>query len=50
MSCESESIRITITLKPNILKELDRLAKEWGTSRSGMVTNLTQLQIKHEAE
>lgn len=42
--------KIMITLKPDIVEELDRMAKEWGTTRSGMVTILTKMRVEHEKE
>lgn len=42
--------RIQITLKPDIIIELDKMAEEWGTSRSGMITILTKLRRDYERE
>lgn len=40
--------RIQITLKPDVITELDKMAKECGTSRSGMITILTKLRRDYE--
>ena len=40
--------RVQITLRPQVLAELDRLADEWGTTRSGMITILTKLRVDHD--
>lgn len=40
--------RVQMTLRPEIVEELDRLADEWGTTRSGMVTILTKLRVAHD--
>lgn len=40
--------RVQITLRPQVLVELDRLADEWGTTRSGMITILTKLRVDHD--
>ena len=40
--------RVQITLRPQVLEDLDRLADEWGTSRSGMITLLTRLRVDFE--
>lgn len=40
--------RVQITLRPQVLTELDRLADEWGTTRSGMITILTKLRVDHD--
>lgn len=40
--------RIQITLKPDVVAELDKMAEEWGTSRSGMITILTKLRRDYE--
>ena len=45
---EEKSKKIMMTLKPEIVEELDKMAKEWGTSRSGMVTILTKLRKEQE--
>lgn len=45
---EEKSKKIMMTLKPDIVEELDNMAKEWGTSRSGMVTILTKLRRDYE--
>lgn len=34
---------ISMSIKPSILKELDALSAEWGTSRSGIVSVLVKL-------
>ena len=47
---EEKSKKIMMTLKPDILEELDNMAKEWGTSRSGMVTILTKLRRDYERD
>lgn len=47
---EEKSKKIMMTLKPEIVDELDRMAKQWGTSRSGMVTILTKLRSEYERE
>lgn len=48
MAEKSKSKPVNITLKPEVLKKLDELAKEWGVSRSGMVTILTNKAIVKE--
>ena len=48
MEQKSEVKRVQVTLKPEILRELDRLAVEWGTTRSGMITILTKLRVDHD--
>jgi metal-responsive CopG/Arc/MetJ family transcriptional regulator len=45
---KNEAVRVTITIRPEVLKELDRMAEEWGTSRSGMITILTKLRVDYE--
>ena len=45
-----KSKKIMMTLKPEIVEELDKMAKEWGTSRSGMVTILTKLRRDQERD
>lgn len=35
--------RVNIMLRPSVEKELDRLARTWGLSRSEMVARLVQL-------
>ena len=40
--------RVQITLRPQVLVELDRLVDEWGTTRSGMITILTKLRVDHD--
>lgn len=40
--------KIMITLKPDIVEDLDRMAKEWGTTRSGMIAILTKLRKEQE--
>lgn len=35
--------RVNIMLRPSVEKELDRLARAWGLSRSEMVARLVQL-------
>lgn len=35
--------RYNVMLKPSIVDELDRLAIEWGTSRSEMIAKLVQI-------
>lgn len=42
--------RFQITLKPDIAEELDKMAEEWGTTRSGMVTILTKMRREHEKD
>lgn len=42
--------RIQITLKPEIAEQLDLMAEEWGTTRSGMVTILTKLRREYELD
>lgn len=42
--------RFQITLKPEVAKELEKMAEEWGTSRSGMITILTKLRRDYERE
>lgn len=39
--------RYNVMLKPSIVDELDRLAVEWGTSRSEMIAKLVQI---HEGD
>lgn len=48
MSDENKAKKITVTIKPEVLKELDRLAEEWGVTRSGMITILTKLRVDQE--
>lgn len=43
-----KSKRVQMTLRPEVVEDLDRLAKEWGTTRSGMVTILTKLRVSHD--
>ena len=45
---KNKSKRVQMTLKPEIVDELDRLADEWGTTRSGMVTILTKLRVAND--
>lgn len=45
---DEKSKKILITLKPDILEELDKMADEWGTSRSGMIAILTKLRKEQE--
>lgn len=45
---EEKAKKVTITIKPDVLKDLDKLASEWGTTRSGMITILTKLRIDHD--
>ena len=45
---KNKAKRVQMTLKPEIVEELDRLADEWGTTRSGMVTILTKLRVSHD--
>lgn len=42
--------RVQITLKSDVADELDKMAQEWGTTRSGMVTILTKLRRDYERE
>ncbi|NLM66824.1 MAG: hypothetical protein GX180_06580 [Enterococcus sp.] len=46
---DDKAKRVQMTLKPDVVDELDRLAKEWGTTRSGMVTILTKLRVDHDS-
>lgn len=48
MSNDKKVKRVQITLKPEVLNDLDKLADEWGTTRSGMVTILTRLRLEHD--
>lgn len=43
-----KSKRVQMTLRPEVVEDLDILAKEWGTTRSGMVTILTKLRVSHD--
>lgn len=45
-----KSKKIMMTLKPDVVEELDKMAKEWSTSRSGMVTILTKLRRDYERD
>ena len=45
---KNKAKRVQMTLRPEIVEELDRLADEWGTTRSGMVTILTKLRVSHD--
>ncbi len=40
---EDNKKRVNVMLRPSILFELDRLAREWGTSRSEMIAKLVQI-------
>lgn len=44
MSEEKKAVRLNISLKPDVIDELDRMADLWGTTRSGMVTILIKLR------
>lgn len=48
MSINEQSKRITVSLKPDTIEILDKLAKEWGTTRSGMITILAKLRVDHD--
>lgn len=45
---DEKAKKVTITIKPDVLRDLDKLASEWGTTRSGMITILTKLRINHD--
>ena len=40
---EDNKIRVNVMLRPSVLFELDRLASEWGTSRSEMIAILVKI-------
>lgn len=40
---EDNKKRVNVMLRPSVLFELDRLAREWGTSRSEMIAKLVQI-------
>lgn len=44
---EDKAKRVSVTLKPDVLKSLDKLAEEWGTSRSGMITILVGKELEN---
>lgn len=46
---EEKAKRLSITLKPDVIKELDNFAEQWGVSRSGMISILVKLK-KLDAE
>ena len=49
MEMKKEKVkRYQITLKPNIAYELDKMADEWGTTRSGMIATLIKLKKEEE--
>ncbi|HFU4369979.1 TPA: hypothetical protein ACGO9H_002083 [Streptococcus suis] len=47
MQMEDNKIRVNVMLRPSVLSELDRLASEWGTSRSEMIAILVKI---HEGD
>lgn len=40
---EDNKKRVNVMLRPSVLFELDRLAREWGTSRSEMIAKLVKI-------
>ena len=46
LAVDERSQPVNITLKPDVIKKLDALAKEWGVSRSAMITILTNKEFK----
>lgn len=44
MSEDEKAKRISVTLKPEVIKELDDFAEQWGVSRSGMISVLVKLR------
>lgn len=40
---EDNKKRVNVMLRPSVLFELDRLAREWGASRSEMIAKLVQI-------
>lgn len=48
MAEEKKAVKVTITLKPDVLNNLDDLAEEFGLSRSGMITVLVQNRIRED--
>lgn len=48
MEEEEKSAKATITLKPAVLENLDKLASDFGLSRSGMITVLVKNRIRED--
>lgn len=45
---DDKAKKVTITLKPDVLVALDKLAEEWGTNRSVMIAILVKLRMNHD--
>jgi len=43
------SSKATITLRSDVLEELDKMASDWGLSRSGMITTLVKMRLREDA-
>ena len=41
---DEKAKRLSITLKPEVIKDLDDFAEKWGGSRSGMISILVKLR------
>lgn len=45
---DDKAKKVTVTLKPDVLASLDKLAEEWGTNRSAMIAILVKLRMSHD--
>lgn len=43
MSDDEKAKIVSVSLKPEVIRELDSLAESWGTSRSGMISILVKM-------
>lgn len=49
MEMKKEKVkRYQITLKPSVADDLDKMADQWGVTRSAMIANLIKLKKEEE--